>query len=99
MGYHPVCAPLQNGGKLALQYSSMSRPLKTADSVDRRLPSPRDAKSKPLIVVAVTLAAPLAMAICVWVADSNSEAPQGMAWIPGGEFSMGSEDPRASLCG
>jgi len=22
------------------------------------------------------------------------EAPDGMAWIPGGEFSMGSEDPR-----
>ena len=26
-------------------------------------------------------------------------APDGMVWIPGGEFSMGSEDPRASICG
>jgi formylglycine-generating enzyme required for sulfatase activity len=26
-------------------------------------------------------------------------APAGMAWIPGGEFSMGSSDPRRELCG
>lgn len=26
-------------------------------------------------------------------------APQGMVWIPGGEFSMGSEDPRGDICG
>lgn len=26
-------------------------------------------------------------------------APDGMVWIPGGKFSMGSEDPRESLCG
>ena len=26
-------------------------------------------------------------------------APEGMVWIPGGEFSMGSEDPRGSICG
>jgi sulfatase modifying factor 1 len=26
--------------------------------------------------------------------QSTGEAPKGMAWIPGGEFSMGSEDPR-----
>ena len=25
--------------------------------------------------------------------------PHGMVWIPGGEFSMGSEDPRGSVCG
>jgi len=26
-------------------------------------------------------------------------APEGMVWIPGGEFSMGSNDPRGSMCG
>ncbi len=26
-------------------------------------------------------------------------APDGMVWIPGGEFSMGSVDPRGSICG
>ena len=27
------------------------------------------------------------------------DSPQGMVWIPGGEFSMGSNDPRGALCG
>jgi formylglycine-generating enzyme required for sulfatase activity len=27
------------------------------------------------------------------------DAPEGMVWIPGGEFSMGSIDPRGCLCG
>src|SRR6218665_3160078 len=26
-------------------------------------------------------------------------APDGMVWIPGGEYSMGSDDPTTSLCG
>src|SRR4051812_34944329 len=26
-------------------------------------------------------------------------APEGMAWIPGGEFTMGSADPRGDVCG
>ena len=25
--------------------------------------------------------------------------PEGMVWVPGGEFSMGSEDPRGAMCG
>lgn len=29
----------------------------------------------------------------------SEAAPRGMVWIPGGEFSMGSEDPTQSLCG
>jgi len=30
---------------------------------------------------------------------SSGNAPEGMIWIPGGEFSMGSDDPTGSLCG
>ena len=32
-------------------------------------------------------------------APAPASAPEGMVWIPGGEFSMGSDDPAASLCG
>jgi formylglycine-generating enzyme len=32
-------------------------------------------------------------------APPPADAPEGMVWIPGGEFSMGSEDPRGSMCG
>lgn len=30
---------------------------------------------------------------------ASQPAPAGMAWIPGGEFSMGCNDPRKDLCG
>lgn len=30
---------------------------------------------------------------------AGEKAPPGMRWIPGGEFSMGTEDPTRSLCG
>ena len=29
----------------------------------------------------------------------RGEAPTGMVWIPGGEFSRGCDDPRSSICG
>jgi sulfatase modifying factor 1 len=32
-------------------------------------------------------------------AGSAGPAPEGMVWIPGGEFSMGSADPRNAICG
>jgi formylglycine-generating enzyme required for sulfatase activity len=31
--------------------------------------------------------------------EPSGEAPAGMVWISGGEFSMGSDDPRGCLCG
>lgn len=32
-------------------------------------------------------------------AKAPGQAPEGMVWIPGGEFSMGSDDPTTSMCG
>ena len=32
-------------------------------------------------------------------APAPGSAPEGMVWIPGGEFSMGSDDPRSAMCG
>src|SRR5436190_20360477 len=32
-------------------------------------------------------------------APAPGRAPEGMVWIPGGEFSMGSADPRSAICG
>jgi sulfatase modifying factor 1 len=33
------------------------------------------------------------------LAPPPGPAPEGMVWVPGGEFSMGSVDPRATLYG
>src|SRR6478736_3682414 len=41
----------------------------------------------------------IALGCCVVQAFAGSSNPPGMAWIPGGEFSMGSEDPTKCLCG
>jgi formylglycine-generating enzyme required for sulfatase activity len=40
----------------------------------------------------------LALAACR-PGDAPAAAPEGMVWIPGGEFEMGSIDPRACPCG
>jgi formylglycine-generating enzyme required for sulfatase activity len=32
-------------------------------------------------------------------ADETAETPAGMVWVPGGEFTMGCEDPRSCPCG
>ena len=31
-------------------------------------------------------------------APAPKPSPEGMVWIPGGEYSMGSLDPRGSIC-
>lgn len=53
------------------------------------------------------MVASLLVALALWgcaraPADAQSKpgpAPTGMVWIPGGEFSMGSRDPRGEFCG
>ena len=70
----------------------------------------QSSKSRPVEPARVTAAAPATAAaqepadfgFAPTVANKTpppGEAPEGMVWIPGGEFSMGSADPRGSLCG
>jgi formylglycine-generating enzyme len=66
-------------------YTIRSRPPRSVDSAAWTLsPAPTASVFAPTIP---NLMAP------------SGPAPEGMVWIPGGEFSMGSNDPRASMCG
>jgi hypothetical protein len=61
-------------------------------------------RSGPVVAPVVAPAEPVIDRYLPTVADVSGStapapAPEGMAWIPGGEFSMGSTDPRNDLCG
>src|SRR5215208_5668 len=58
----------------------------------RAVPS---AAVEPVKAPAVQAAAGFAPTVPLAVA-APEPAPKGMAWIPGGEFSMGAEDPRGA---
>lgn len=49
--------------------------------------------------VDVALAFTLALPICIAAAPVSGKSPDGMVWIPSGEFSMGSDAASEALCG
>lgn len=77
---------------------------KSPDKVATGVPG---SATKPLWLALVTLAAGAVVGVGAWLAEIElrpsksppGKAPEGMVWIPGGEFAMGSEDPRKALCG
>ncbi len=52
-----------------------------------------------LAIMTAGMAGPVAAADAAKTAPPPGRAPEGMAWIPGGEFSMGSDASSDSLCG
>lgn len=57
------------------------------------------AVTQPAARVAEAVVVPPFAPTAVNTNAAPTPAPEGMVWIPGGEFSMGSIDPRGAMCG
>ena len=47
----------------------------------------------PLLAWVAAWVGPGPTAGALWAADQRADGPPGMVWVPGGEFSMGTDDP------